>query len=167
MEGVPRKKRLLFLNADSRNFTAQRRTPRGKSVDSKVRRHVMVDIGMSRRKPSKSHQFETIVWSLAETSGVVSSAIHDKDSISRNVDYSRVPTKDVVVPETAARYDALYNATALTLHALSVFEKEWGEDMFSAYGFTLIMVAGSNAMRSRKNSRIHMSFISFNFCHDG
>ncbi|KAG4276762.1 hypothetical protein FPRO04_01260 [Fusarium proliferatum] len=32
------------------------------------------------------------------------------------------------------------------LHALAVFEREWGEDSFSAYGFTLIMTTGQNAM---------------------
>ncbi|KAK3723218.1 hypothetical protein LTR37_001941 [Vermiconidia calcicola] len=38
------------------------------------------------------------------------------------------------------------------LHRLSVFEKEWGEDWFSAYGFTLMMVAGKNAMGSASST---------------
>ncbi|KAI1026277.1 hypothetical protein LB504_011351 [Fusarium proliferatum] len=33
-----------------------------------------------------------------------------------------------------------------TLYAFAVFEREWGEDSFSAYGFTLIMTTGQNAM---------------------
>lgn len=168
MEGPPNKKRLLFLNTDSRSFAARRHT-RGKSVDSKVRRHVMFDIGMSRRKPSKTHQFDTIVWPLAETSVAVPSATHEEDSTTRHFDHSQVPANALVLSKTAVQYtsSALYSATALTLHALSVFEKEWGEDMFSAYGFTLIMVAGRNAMRSRKNSLIHRSSIDFNYHHHG
>ncbi|KAK2733173.1 hypothetical protein FQN55_003711 [Onygenales sp. PD_40] len=151
MEGPSKKRRLLFLHADTRNLnpTTQRRT-RSKSLDSKVRRHLMVDIGKSRRKPSKAPPFGTFVWSLAETSGPLSSTGQGEHSTSRDVDHLQVPAKDLVVPETetAAHYTALYTATPPILHALSVFEKEWGEDWFSAYGFTLIMVAGRNAMGS-------------------
>ncbi|KAH8595355.1 hypothetical protein B0O99DRAFT_155028 [Bisporella sp. PMI_857] len=147
MEGPAKKRRLLFLHADTRNPTTQRRT-RSKSLDSKVRRHLMVDIGMSRRKPSKAPQFVTFVWSLAETSGALSSTGQGEHSTSRDVDHLQVPVKDLVVPETAAQYTALYTAMPPILNALSVFEKEWGEDWFSAYGFTLIMVAGRNAMGS-------------------
>ncbi|KAK3384709.1 hypothetical protein B0T24DRAFT_690039 [Lasiosphaeria ovina] len=147
MEGPPEKRRLLFIHADTRNPTTQRRT-RSRSLDSKVRRHLMVDIGMSRRKPSKAPQFVTSVWSLAETPGVVSRTGQGEHSTSRDVDHLQVPAKDLVVPETAAQYTALYTAAPPILHALSVFEKEWGEDWFSAYGFTLIMVAGRNAMGS-------------------
>ncbi|KAH7161697.1 hypothetical protein EDB81DRAFT_683664 [Dactylonectria macrodidyma] len=147
MEGPPKKRRLLFLHADTRNPPTQRRT-RSKSLDSKVRRHLMVDIGMSRRKPSKAPQFVTFVWSSAETSGALSSTGQGEHSTSRDVDHLQVPAKDLVVPETAAQYTALYTAAPPILHALSVFEKEWGEDWFSAYGFTLIMIAGRNAMGS-------------------
>lgn len=153
MEGPPKKRRLLFLHADTRNPTTQRRT-RSKSLDTKVRRHLMVDIGMSRRKPSKAPQFVTFVWSLAETSEALSSTGQGEHSMSRDVDHSEVPAKDLVVPETAARYTALYTVTPPTLHTLSVFEKEWGEDSFSAYGFTLIMVAGRNAMGSSKDTQV-------------
>ncbi|KAK4240082.1 hypothetical protein C8A03DRAFT_13552 [Achaetomium macrosporum] len=147
MEGPPMKRRLLFLPADTRIPPTGRRT-RSKSLDSKVRRHLMVDIGMSRRKPSKAPQFATFVWSLAETAGPVSGTSQGEDSTSRDVDHFQVPVKDMVVPETAAQYTALYPATPTILHALSVFEKEWGEDSFSAYGFALIIVAGRNAMGS-------------------
>jgi len=153
MEGPPKKRRLLFLNADTRNPTTRRRT-RSKSLDSKVRRHLMVDIGMSRRKPSKAPQFVTFVWSLAETSGALSSTSQGEHLTSRDVDHLQVTAKDLVVPETAAQYTTLYTATPPILHALSVFENEWGEDSFSAYGFTLIMVAGRNAMSSSKNTQV-------------
>lgn len=153
MEGLPKKRRLLFLHADTRNSTAQRRT-RSKSLDSKVRRHLMVDIGMSRRKPSKTPQFGTFVWSLAETSGALSSTGQVEHSASRDVDHLQIPAKDLVVPKTATQYTALYTVTPPILHALSVFEKEWGEDWFSAYGFTLIMVAGRNAMSSSEDTQV-------------
>lgn len=145
MEGPPKKRRFLFLHADARNPTTQRRT-RSKSLDSKVRRHLMVDIGRSRRRPSKAPQFDTLVWSLAETPGALSSTGQAAHSTSRDVRHLPVPAKDLVVPEAAAQYAALYTATSPILHALSVFEREWGEDWFSAYGFTLIMVTGRSAM---------------------
>lgn len=153
MEGTPKKRRLLFLHADTRNPTAQRRT-RSKSLDSKVRRHLMVDIGMSRRKPSKAPQFVTFVWSLAETSAALSNTGQDEHSTSRDVDHLQVPAKHLVAPETAAQYTALHIAEPPILHALSVFEKEWGEDSFSAYGFALIMVAGRNAMGSSMDTQV-------------
>lgn len=108
----------------------------------------MVDIGRSRRKPSKPHQFDTFVWSLAETSGALPSTDQGEKSTSQDADHLQVPAKDLVVAETAAQYTALHTTTPLILHSLSVFEREWGEDSFSAYGFTLIMVAGRNAMGS-------------------
>ena len=153
MDGPSKKRRLLFLNADTRDFTTKRRT-RSRSIDSKVRRHLMVDIGRSRRKPSKPHQFDTFVWSLAETSGALSSTDQGEKSTSRDVDHLQVPAKDLGVPETAAQYTALHTTTPLILHSLSVFEREWGEDSFSAYGFTLIMVAGRNAMGSSKDAHV-------------
>ena len=152
MEGPLKKRRLLFLHADTRNPTTHRRT-RSKSLDSKVRRHLMVDIGMSRRKPSKAPEFVTIVWPLAEPSGALSSTGQGEHSTSRDVDHLQVPAKDLVVPD-AGQYSALHTATPPILHALSVFEREWGEDWFSAYGFTLIMVAGRNAMGSSKDTQV-------------
>ncbi|KAK0709927.1 hypothetical protein B0T26DRAFT_652587 [Lasiosphaeria miniovina] len=151
MEGPPEKRRLLFIHAGPHNPITQRRT-RSKSLDSKVRRHLMVDIGMSRRKPSKTPQFVTSVWSLAETPGVLSRTGQGEHSTSRDVDHPQAPAKDLVLTETAAQYTALYTAAPPILHALSVFEKEWGEDWFSAYGFTLIMVAGRNAMGSTSST---------------
>lgn len=152
MEGLPTERQLLFLHSDTRNPPTRHHT-RNKLLDSKVRRHLMVEIGKSRRKPPKTPQFDTFVWSLAENSGTISSASHSEHSTTHDVSHLQVPAKDLVVPETAARYNARYATTAPTLHALSVFEKEWGEDQFSAYGFALIMVAGRNAMGSSKNNQ--------------
>ncbi|KAK0721885.1 hypothetical protein B0T26DRAFT_769787 [Lasiosphaeria miniovina] len=146
MAEFPKEKRLLFLHTDPGNPTTQRRT-RSKSLDSKVRRHLMVDIGKSRRKPLKEPQFVTFVWSLAKTS-----ADQGEHSTSRDAESLQLPAKDLVVRETAAQYPALSTTTPPVLHALSIFEKEWGEDSISAYGFTLIMVAGRNAMGSKLRS---------------
>lgn len=139
----PKKRRLLFLHVDN----PTRRRTRSQSLDSKVRRHLMVDIGRSRRKPSKASPFVTLVWH-AETSRAQSNTRQGEDSTSREIrdDYAQAPAKDLVAPyHNAAPY-----ATPPILHTLSSFEKEWGEDSFSAYGFTLIMVAGKNAMSSSK-----------------
>lgn len=142
---LPEKKRFLFLHADN---PTQRRT-RSQSLDSKVRRHLMTDIGRSRRKPPKASPFVTLVWHV-ETSKTQSNTRQGENSTSREIrdDYAQAPAKDLVAPyHTAAPY-----TTPLILHALSVFEKEWGEDGFSAYGFTLIMVAGNNAMSSTRST---------------
>ncbi|KAH8909275.1 hypothetical protein BR93DRAFT_994955 [Coniochaeta sp. PMI_546] len=146
MEELPKKRRLLFLHNDIRDPTTQRRT-RSKSLDSAVRRHLMVDIGISRRKPSKVPQFVTFKWSLAEASAAVSSTGQGEHSRSQDIDRLQAPRKCSVVSKIATQHTAQYIApSSPILHALSVFEKEWGEDSFSAYGFTLIVVAGRNAM---------------------
>src|SRR4051812_48638998 len=84
MEGTPKKRRLLFLHSDTRNPPTQSRT-RNKALDTKVRRHLMVDIGISRRKPSKAPQFETLVWSLAGTPTPLSKNDKSQHSPSCNV----------------------------------------------------------------------------------
>lgn len=153
MERPPKKRRLLFLHADTRNPPTQRRT-RSKSLDSKVRRHLMVDIGISRKKPSKAPQFNTFEWSLSSPSEALSSSCQDEDSASRDFSHLQVTAKGSAIPETSAQYTASNLSTPPILHALSVFEKEWGEDSFSAYGFTLIMVAGRNATGSSKDTQV-------------
>ncbi|KAK2602916.1 hypothetical protein N8I77_009413 [Diaporthe amygdali] len=142
MEERSKKRRLLFLHANEGNHTSRR--TRSKSLDTKIRRHLMIDIGKSRRKPSKDLQFGTLVWPLARTPKTQPSISRGQDSTSRDDDYSQAPTKDLVAP---ASYTAPYVMPPI-LYTLSAFEKEWGEDWFSAYGFTLIMVAGKNAMSS-------------------
>lgn len=147
MEEPPNKRRLLFLHANDGNHTSRR--TRSKSLDSRIRRHLMVDIGKSRRKPSKNLQFSTLVWPLAETSKTQPSTRRGEDSISQDEDHLQAATKELVAP---APYTAPY-AMPPILYTLSAFEKEWGEDWFSAYGFTLIMVAGKNAIGSGKTSQ--------------
>lgn len=149
MEEPSKKRRLLFLHANDGKSTSRR--TRSKSLDSRVRRHLMADIGKSRRKPSKDLQFVTLVWPLAETSETQPSTCRGEDSTSRHDDHLQAPAKDLVAPNTAAPYTAPYVMPPI-LYTLSAFEKEWGEDWFSAYGFTLIMVAGRNAMSSSKDT---------------
>lgn len=157
MEEPSKKRRLLFLHANENNRNPTSRRTRSKSLDSRVRRHLMIDIGKSRRKPSKDLQFVTLVWPLAETSKTQPSARRGEDSTSRDDDHLQAPTKDLVAPDTAAPYTTPY-AMPPILYTLSVFEKEWGEDWFSAYGFSLIMVAGKNAMGSGKDTQVLRRF---------
>jgi len=159
MESRQEDRRLLFLHVDIRDPTrTTRRRTRSKSLDYKVRRHLMVNIGKSRRKPPKAPQFVTLEWSLAESFGLgaPSSAGQGEHSTSQDVDHdhSHVPANDLVVPETVAKYTTLSATTAPIIHALSIFEKEWGEDWFSAYGFALIIVAGGNALCSSKDIQL-------------
>lgn len=163
MEERPKKRRLLFLPASDGNPASHR--TRSKSLDSRIRRHLMVDIGKSRRKPSKDRQFVTLVWPLAEFSKTEPSIGTGEDSMSRDDDQSELEasTKDLVSPDAAATYTAPYTAPyamSPILYTLSTFEREWGEDSFSAYGFTLIMVAGKNAMGS---SEVTQAFCRFDY----
>lgn len=151
MEEPSEKRNFLFLPPDHGKPTSRR--TRSKALDSRVRRHLMVDIGKSRRKPSKDSQFVTLVWPLAETPKTQRSRRRGEGSTGRDDDQFQAPTKDLVAPDTVAPYKPSY-ATPPILYTLSVFEKEWGEDSFSAYGFTLIMVAGKNAMSSGKNTQV-------------
>ena len=132
-----KKRRFLFLHAND----ATPRRNLDKSLDSKIRRHLMVDIGKARRKlPSEVLPFEILVWPVKMS---VAQAGTSANSSSRD-DHAQAPTK---VSGSVAPY-AASPSTAIRpiIHALSIFEREWGEDMFSAYGFALIMVAGENAM---------------------
>lgn len=162
MESRQEVRRLLFVHVDIRDPTrTTRRRTRSKSLDYMVRRHLMVDIGKSRRKPPKAPQFVALEWSLAESfrSGAPSSADQGEHSTSQDVD---PPASELVVPETVADSTTLSATTAPIIHVLSIFEKEWGEDRFSAYGFALIMVAGRNALCSDSSkgytTQVHLRF---------
>ncbi|KAJ4245812.1 hypothetical protein NW762_013936 [Fusarium torreyae] len=147
MDGKSNNRRFLFLHTEGGNPISRR--TRSKSLDSKVRRHLMVDIGRSRRKPSKELQYVTSVWPLAEPFQTQLSTSRDENPKSQDDDHSQAPTADLVKSDTTSSCTPPY-ATQPILYLLSVFEKEWGEDWFSAYGFTLIMVTGKNAMDSNR-----------------
>lgn len=140
MSTPPEKKRFLFLhtNNHSRNHT------RVRSFDSAARRHVMVDIGRSRRKPSQPTPFWTFVWQ-ADTTKAHSNNRKLNHPKSRR---SEKPSRGIGKKSFAIDRIAAVCPAAPILHTLSIFEREWGEDSFSAYGFNLIMVAGKNAMSS-------------------
>ncbi|KAF4446397.1 hypothetical protein F53441_9965 [Fusarium austroafricanum] len=136
MEEPPKKRRLLFVDTNGGDFAS--RPNRKKLMDSRVRRHVMVDIGKSRRKPSKDRQFVTLLWQTQRNTH------SNEDSKSGNDDNLQALAKDFVAPDTAA-FVAPYAIPRIS-YTLSTLEKEWGEDSFSAYGFTLIMAVGKNSM---------------------
>ncbi|KAG7419129.1 hypothetical protein Forpe1208_v002390 [Fusarium oxysporum f. sp. rapae] len=137
MEEPPEKKSLLFVNANQTNFPSHRN--HHKSIDSEVRRHVMRDIGEARRKPPKDRQFVTLTWQTRKN-------INTQESPKSRY-YGNPKTPEEC--QTALDMTSPYSTTPI-IHALAVFEKEWGEDSFSAYGFTLIMATGKNAMRTGK-----------------
>ncbi|KAF5564359.1 hypothetical protein FPHYL_4783 [Fusarium phyllophilum] len=126
MEEPQERKSLLFVNANQANFPS-RRSNRN-SIDSEVRRHVMRDIGKARRKPSKDPHFVTLTWQTQKHTG------KQQNPKRRHYGHLKTPEEYQVTISTP------------TLYALAVFEREWGEDSFSAYGFTLIMTTGKNVM---------------------
>ncbi|KAL9571671.1 hypothetical protein ACKAV7_004313 [Fusarium commune] len=97
----------------------------------------MRDIGEARRKPPKDRQFVTLTWQTRKN-------INTQESPKSRY-YGNPKTPEEC--QTALDMTSPYSTTPI-IHALAVFEKEWGEDSFSAYGFTLIMATGKNAMRT-------------------
>ncbi|KAK2481013.1 hypothetical protein H9L39_06652 [Fusarium oxysporum f. sp. albedinis] len=141
MDKPPEEKRLLFINTNENNFPPRRN--QHNSIDSEVRRHVMLDIGKARRKPSKDRQFVTLTWQTQKHTG--------KQESPKRSHYGHSKT-----PE-----ECQATISTPTLYALAVFEKEWGEDSFSAYGFTLIMATGKNAMSCTYSANTFWSPFAF------
>ncbi|RKK98624.1 hypothetical protein BFJ71_g6633 [Fusarium oxysporum] len=103
----------------------------------------MLDIGKARRKPSKDRQFVTLTWQTQKHTG------KQESPKIRHYGHSKTPEECQATISTP------------TLHALAVFEKEWGEDSFSAYGFTLIMATGKNAMSGTYSANTFWSPFAF------
>ncbi|KAI8414687.1 hypothetical protein FOFC_04304, partial [Fusarium oxysporum] len=141
MDKPPEEKRLLFINTNENNFPPRRN--QHNSIDSEVRRHVMLDIGKARRKPSKDRQFVTLTWQTQKHTGKPASPKR------RHYGHSKRPEEFQATISTP------------TLYALAVFEREWGEDSFSAYGFTLIMATGKNAMSGTYSANTFWSPFAF------
>ncbi|KAF4959823.1 hypothetical protein FGADI_1326 [Fusarium gaditjirri] len=128
-------KNLLFVNANQANFPSRRNNH--EAIDSEVRRHVMRDIGKARRKPSKDRQFVTLMWQTQKNT--------NKQESPKSRYYVNPKTPEEC--QTALDVTSPYSTTPI-IYALAIFEKEWGEDSFSAYGFSLIMATGKNATRA-------------------
>lgn len=152
MEEVPHNKRLLFIHAGVHEAAPRQRTG-GKRLDTEVRRHVMLEIGKARRKPPKAPQYDTHVWSLPKISETPTATDRTGSWATQDKDLPHHPENDSLAPEGSSQ-SALTIAAPPSLYALSVFEREWGEDSFSAYGFNLIMVAGYNEIASCKHPRL-------------
>ncbi|KAK7594408.1 hypothetical protein V3481_005428 [Fusarium oxysporum f. sp. vasinfectum] len=103
----------------------------------------MLDIGKTRRKPSKDRQFVTLTWQTQKHTGKPESPKR------RHYGHSKRPEECQATISTP------------TLYALAVFEREWGEDSFSAYGFTLIMATGKNAMSGTYSANTFWSPFAF------
>ncbi|TVY79837.1 hypothetical protein Focb16_v009302 [Fusarium oxysporum f. sp. cubense] len=141
MDKPPEEKRLLFINTNENNFPPRRN--QHNSIDSEVRRHVMLDIGKARRKPSKDRQFVTLTWQTQKHTG------KQESPKRRHYGHSKTPEECQATISTP------------TLYALAVFEREWGEDSFSAYGFTLIMATGKNAISGTYSANTFWSPFAF------
>ncbi|KAF4556694.1 Hypothetical protein D9617_1g085730 [Elsinoe fawcettii] len=136
MTSAQRGREYMFVHMDN----ASTRRGRDKPLDPSVRRHVMTDIGKTRRKKSKTLEYDTLVWQLQTDlppqqggPGAPASAGDVRQSTSA-ASHTLIACRSI---------DAL-----AVEQALSMFERQWGEDMFSAYGFILFMNVGKNATLS-------------------
>lgn len=157
---------LIFLPANTNGSRTTARTY-DRTLDSKIRRHLMSQVGKTRQATPKFHDYTTLIWALEEKRP---RRMHQKSARETHVDLrcqSRLRTQNGSAPQSSGGDDPQMNkkdqieslTSALTtpvLHKLAIFEREWGEDKFSAYGFTLLVVAGKNALHSGME-RIHRS----------
>jgi hypothetical protein len=111
----------------------------------------MVDIGISRRK-NGGGGFHSVEWYVEDTPEAPSCAAQAEYPMPSKC--IQAPAASVMFAEAVTDWLAPNLATMPTLDLLTAFEGEWGEDSFSAYGFTLMMVLGESALHSGQNERL-------------
>lgn len=131
----PVRKEFLFLPVHG--YAKNRQQHR--SLDSKVRHHLMVGIGKARRKPTRVTPYVTLVWQ--STAAKEQQPVPD---LEQDVTHGAIKENKTRRSTTPANAHALELTAAPVVRMLSVFEKEWGEDWFSAYGFSLLMMSAQN-----------------------
>lgn len=107
-----KQQRLLWVH--STEPTSVRR--RDKTTMTKIRRHIMKDIGISRRKPQQNPQFVVKIGS---------------------------PDSPTSLP---MNYENSLVSPFWSQDPLSVLEQQWGMDTFSAYGMSLLAAEGKRLL---------------------
>lgn len=141
------KRPLLFVHSNGPTHVHHR----DKSVETKIRRHVMVDIGRARRKPPRNPTIDIILH-------LPTSA--EKEHINSNGNVSDKTSRNHITPVSVDDWAVAPLALPFwDQHPLAVLEKQCGMDMFSSYGITLMMAEGKNpaGTSERINSRSSVS----------
>ncbi|KAH6630696.1 hypothetical protein B0J18DRAFT_421937 [Chaetomium sp. MPI-SDFR-AT-0129] len=124
-----KQQRLLWVHCTEPTGGVRRRD---KPTMTKIRRHVMEDIGRSRRKPKRNPQF--------------------------NID-AGPPRVSANHPETNSLLPPFWSQDPL-----SFLEQQWGMDVFSAYGLSLLAAEGKRLLlRSNADDALTSEGFSFPF----
>ncbi|KAL3439957.1 hypothetical protein BJX65DRAFT_315267 [Aspergillus insuetus] len=137
-------KPLLFVHSNGPTHAHQR----DEAVKTKIRQHIMLDIGRARRKRPRNPKVEVVMQPLA-----------DEDVDHHSAPPAKIPLKHRAHDRcTRCHYRPLEDATAAPVfpfwsqNPLVILERHWGMDMFSAYGIAFVMTEGANR-RLRSNSK--------------
>lgn len=146
------KRSLLFVHSSGPTHVNHR----DKSIKTKIRRHIMVDIGRARRKPPRNPKIDNILYlptNLEEER--VDSNGNVSDKASRNRLIAKSMDDWTVAPLALPFWDQ---------HPLATLEKQCGMDMFSAYGITLVLAEGRNpAGTGERISLVHLLLLPSDF----
>ena len=127
MKPATSKRPFLFVHSSGPTHVHHR----NKSLETKIRKHVMIDIGKARRKPQRNPRFETILH-LPDTSTQGHVDFEGTDSTTAKGDqHSTMSPNDCAVIALVPPFG--------DQHPLAVLEKQCGMDRFSAYGITLML----------------------------
>ncbi|KAI0112105.1 hypothetical protein GGR51DRAFT_508062 [Nemania sp. FL0031] len=118
---------------------------RDHKTKTKIRQHIMLDIGRERRKTPRNPQLD-IVLQLPDHNNAEQAA---QSEISRHNDDSVLARRHV---STLAR-------PFWGQHPLDVLDSHWGMDVFSAYGIMLMLIEGRNLVSAGSTGRSTESFI--------
>ncbi|KAI1754827.1 hypothetical protein F4782DRAFT_491731 [Xylaria castorea] len=120
-----RKTQLLFVHNNGPTHI----DGRDHEINTKIRQHIMLDIGRERRKQPRNPQLNIVLEfpdnSNAEQAGLIEVNPHDNESADK-------------------RHLTSLARPFWDQHPLSVLESLWEMDMFSAYGIMLMLNEGRN-----------------------
>ncbi|KAJ0425358.1 hypothetical protein BJY00DRAFT_308106 [Aspergillus carlsbadensis] len=141
-------KPLLFVHSNGPTHAHQR----DEVVKTKIRQHIMADIGRARRKRPRNPKIEVVMQPLSDADVLV-----DCREVAKTRREARANTTC-----TKCRHEYYPTADAVaspvfpfwSQNPLVILERHWGMDMFSAYGIAFVINEGANRRsRSKPQSR--------------
>ncbi|KAL4938877.1 hypothetical protein BDV06DRAFT_225559 [Aspergillus oleicola] len=113
-----------------------------KGVKRDVRRHVMVDIGKSRRKATRNPRVDVVTPSSAREAGILD-PMGPVETHAGEESVKPTSTDDVALsgPLPWPFWEQ---------HPLMMLERQWEMDMFSAYGIAFVVSEGKNLIAKRR-----------------
>ncbi|KAL2845525.1 hypothetical protein BJX68DRAFT_269054 [Aspergillus pseudodeflectus] len=139
-------KPLLFVHSSGPTHAHQR----DEAVKTKIRQHIMADIGRARRKRPRNPKVEVVMqpWSDADVDR------RELPKTGHNHKAHGRCTRCHCQPPANSSATASPVFPFWSQNPLVTLERHWGMDMFSAYGIAFVMNEGANRrLRSRSKSK--------------